>query len=95
MTKPAIFEPLDFDRLNSTEQQRRSDELLQRMLKRRSVRHFSSAPVPISLIENAIRVGRHRPVRRQPAALDFRAHQRSNTKAEDSAGGRSRRKGKL
>ena len=56
MTKPAIFQPLDFDRLNATEQIRRSDEFLQRMVKRRSVRHFSTAPVPFSLIENAIRV---------------------------------------
>ena len=56
MTKPAIFQPLDFDRINATEQIRRSDEFLQRMVKRRSVRHFSTAPVPFSLIENAIRV---------------------------------------
>ena len=56
MTKPAIFQPLDFDRFNATEQIRRSDEFLQRMVKRRSVRHFSPEPVPIRLIENAIRV---------------------------------------
>ena len=56
MTKSATFEPLDFDRLNASEQIRRSEEFLQRMVKRRSVRHFSSAPVPLSLIENAIKV---------------------------------------
>jgi len=56
MTKSAIFQPLDFDRLDPSEQISRSEEFLQRMVKRRSVRHFSSAPVPLSLIENAIKV---------------------------------------
>ena len=49
------FQPLDFDVLSQTEQIRRSDEFLGRMLKRRSVRHFSSQPVPFELIANAIR----------------------------------------
>ena len=49
------FQPLDFDGLSQTEQIRRSDEFLGRMLKRRSVRHFSSQPVPFELIANAIR----------------------------------------
>ena len=56
MTKSAIFQPLDFDRLDPSEQISRSEEFLQRMVKRRSVRHFASAPVPLSLIENAIKV---------------------------------------
>ncbi len=56
MAQKAEYESLDFERLDISEQQRRSDEFLRRMLKRRSVRHFSSEPVPISLIENAIRV---------------------------------------
>lgn len=55
MATNAVYEPLDFERLDQEEQQRRSEEFLQRMVKRRSVRHFSSAPVPLSLIENAIR----------------------------------------
>ncbi len=55
MTKAPLFQPLDFDRLSPTEQIRRSDEFLGRMLKRRSVRHFSSQPVPFELIANAIR----------------------------------------
>ncbi len=50
------FHPLDFDRLSPVEQSRRSAEFLARMLKRRSVRHFSSQPVPFELIANAIRV---------------------------------------
>lgn len=56
MARKAVYESLDFERLGISEQQQRSDEFLQRMLKRRSVRHFSSEPAPISLIENAIRV---------------------------------------
>lgn len=56
MTKSAIFEPLDFDRLDPSEQISRSEEFLRRMVKRRSVRHFASAPVPRSLIDNAINV---------------------------------------
>ncbi|MCE2473702.1 MAG: nitroreductase family protein [Anaerolineae bacterium] len=56
MARKAVYESLDFERLDISEQQQRSDEFLQRMLKRRSVRHFSSEPAPISLIENAIRV---------------------------------------
>jgi len=56
MASQAVYEPLNFERLDASEQRRRSAEFLQRMVKRRSVRHFSSAPVPIRLIENAIRV---------------------------------------
>ena len=56
MPTEAQFQPLDFDRLSPDEQSRRSNEFRQRMLKRRSVRHFSSQPVPFELIENAIRV---------------------------------------
>lgn len=49
------FQALEFDRVSQPEQSRRSEEFLQRMLKRRSVRHFSSEPVPFELIANAIR----------------------------------------
>ena len=56
MTAEAVYHALDFERLNQTEQQRRSVEFLQRMVKRRSVRHFSSEPLPNELIANAIRV---------------------------------------
>ena len=51
-----IFEPLAFERLDAAEQRRRSAEFARRLLQRRSVRHFSREPVPVDLIENAIRV---------------------------------------
>ncbi|MYE27800.1 MAG: nitroreductase family protein [Chloroflexi bacterium] len=56
MPSNPVFEPLTFARLGETEQSRRSEEFARRMLRRRSVRHFSREPVPIGLIENAIRV---------------------------------------
>ncbi len=56
MASRAVYEALNFEGLDESEQRRRSAEFLQRMVKRRSVRQFSSAPVPIRLIENAIRV---------------------------------------
>ncbi|MDE2636235.1 MAG: nitroreductase family protein [Chloroflexota bacterium] len=56
MPSNPVFEPLIFARLSETEQSRRSEEFAGRMLRRRSVRHFSREPVPIGLIENAIRV---------------------------------------
>jgi iodotyrosine deiodinase len=48
------FEPLKFERLPPQEQLRRSREFAARMAQRRTVRAFSSDPVPIELIENAI-----------------------------------------
>jgi len=51
--KPAA---LEFERLTEDEARRRSLEFLELMSSRRSVRHFSSEPVPLDLIENAIRV---------------------------------------
>lgn len=56
MPSDPVFEPLIFERLNKAEQSRRSEEFARRMLRRRSVRHFSREPVPIELIERAIRV---------------------------------------
>jgi iodotyrosine deiodinase len=47
--------PLEFTRLDAADALRRSQEFLELMLTRRSVRHFSSEPVPYELIENAIR----------------------------------------
>jgi iodotyrosine deiodinase len=46
--------PLEFERLTPAEQARRLDEFLCRMRTRRSVRAFSSEPVPLQLIERAI-----------------------------------------
>ena len=47
--------PLEFQRLSEDEAHRRSLEFLELMSRRRSVRHFSPEPVPLELIENAIR----------------------------------------
>ncbi len=51
------YEPvaLEFTRLDAEEALRRSQELLELLKTRRSVRHFSSEPVAPELIENAIR----------------------------------------
>jgi iodotyrosine deiodinase len=56
MTEKAAYHTLDFDYLTSDEQELASTSFMNRMLKRRTVRDFSSKPVPIELIENAIRV---------------------------------------
>ncbi len=56
MQKDPVFEPLKFERLSEGEQNRRSEEFAGRMLRRRSVRHFSREPAPIALIKRAIRV---------------------------------------
>jgi len=55
-TDKAQFQSLDFDYLTSGEQLSASTAFMNRMLKRRTVRDFSSKPVPMQLIENAIRV---------------------------------------
>ena len=54
MTTTAQYGPLDFERLSPDEQLARSREFLARMQARRTVRDFSSAPVPFELIANAI-----------------------------------------
>jgi iodotyrosine deiodinase len=46
--------PLEFERLSADEQLARSQEFLERMSSRRSVREFSREPVEFELIENAI-----------------------------------------
>ena len=56
MPSDPVFQPLIFEHLSETEQSRRSKEFSRRMLRRRSVRHFSREPVPIQLIERAIGV---------------------------------------
>jgi nitroreductase len=49
------FVPLEFERLEPGEQSARGSEFASSMARRRSVRHFSSEPVPRELIELAIR----------------------------------------
>lgn len=48
------FIPLDFVELAPDEQQRRADELLELLNRRRTVREYSDRDVPIELIEKAI-----------------------------------------
>ena len=48
-------EPLRFTKLSPDEQRRGGEEFYQRIRSRRSVRTFSSEPVPFELIENAVR----------------------------------------
>ncbi len=53
MSEP-LFVPLDFDTLPVEEQLLRSGAFLAKMQRRRTVRHFSTEPPPLALIENAI-----------------------------------------
>jgi len=50
----AKYYPLDFERLDPETQLQRSREFLAQMRQRRTVRQFSTDPVPYELIENAI-----------------------------------------
>ncbi len=54
MPTDAQYTALDFERLPEAEQLARSREFLARMRTRRTVRDFSSEPVPFELIANAI-----------------------------------------
>ena len=54
MTQKANYHPLDFERLDTNTQLQRSREFLVQMRKRRTVRQFSTDPVPYELIENGI-----------------------------------------
>jgi len=50
----AHVQPLDFEFLSRDQQLERSRQFLERMRKRRTVRDFSTRPVPFELIENAV-----------------------------------------
>jgi iodotyrosine deiodinase len=54
MSHTGEFIRLDFERLAPTEALTRSEEFLQRMKHRRTVREYSTHPVPFELIANAI-----------------------------------------
>ncbi len=54
MPQEAQYQPLQFSKLDRETQLLRSREYLSRMKARRTVRHFSSEPVPLELIKNAI-----------------------------------------
>jgi iodotyrosine deiodinase len=51
---PYVPVPLEFERLSVGEQLARSQEFLERVRTRRSVRQFSREPVPFELIANAV-----------------------------------------
>ena len=53
-TKP-VFEPLRFNRMQEREQLEHSRAFLNAMRQRRTVRDFSREPVPVELVENAVR----------------------------------------
>ena len=55
VSKKYPFIPLDFERVAPEEQKRRVADFLTRIARRRTVRQFSSDPVPIEIIETAIR----------------------------------------
>ena len=52
---------LKFKRISSNKMDARSEAFLKRMLRRRSVRHFSKESVPISLIKDAIKIASSAP----------------------------------
>lgn len=54
MAHPGRFEPLRFERISSGESMARASEFLRTMRRRRSVRAFSSDPVPLDAIRDAI-----------------------------------------
>ena len=59
--EPPPTEPLNFEGLSEAEQLRRSVAFYETMRTRRTVREFSSDPVPYELIENAIKVAASAP----------------------------------
>lgn len=55
------FVPLEFERLPADEQRRRVLEFLRVTARRRTVRHFAPDPVPLEIVEAAIRVAASAP----------------------------------
>src|SRR5271155_1669057 len=55
MSIKPVFEPLQFERHATSEQFTSSLAFLETLRNRRTVREFSSEPVPIELVENAVR----------------------------------------
>ena len=49
------FKPLKFDHLPASEMHHSNREFFEKIRRRRTVREFSHQPVPVEIIENAIR----------------------------------------
>jgi iodotyrosine deiodinase len=83
-TRETTYVPraLAFDRLDSEEARRRSRDFLELMQSRRSVRHFSSEPVPWELIENALRTAGTAPSGANQQPWSFVVVGDANVKAE-------------
>ncbi len=83
--------PLAFERMSAADRSRASAEFLDRLKTRRTVRHFSPEPVPIELIENAVRCAASAPsgANRQPwrfvvvADPDVKRRIRESAEAEE------------
>ena len=83
--------PLEFERLPGAEMEKRGRDLLERLRRRRSVREFSSDPVPRELIEAAIAAANTAPsgANRQPwhfvavSDPDIKAEIRTAAEAEE------------
>ncbi len=92
------FVPLQFERLSAEEMQAQADAFYQRMDQRRSVREFSTEPVPRALLERAILAASTAPsgAHRQPwqfvavsdPALKKRIREAAEAEERDSYGGR-------
>ena len=68
MKKMAQFEPFSLPLLDSAEQVARATDFRDRLLSRRTLRHFSTTPVPLAAIEQAIATAASAPsgANRQP-----------------------------
>lgn len=68
MKAPKPFVALEFTRLSDSAMQQRAQSFYQQMRTRRTVRDFSPAPIPIDVIENALRTAGTAPsgANRQP-----------------------------
>ena len=54
MAKADVFIPLDFSPMEEHAMQQQAESFYLQMSKRRSVRHFSDKPIPLSVLEHAI-----------------------------------------
>ena len=83
------FVPLTFERHSVAESARRAAAFYDAMNRRRTMRHFSTEPIPRDLIETAIRTAGTAPGGAAPAAVDVRRG--IGPIAQDAHQGRSRR----